>query len=66
MFSQEKEEYFQKIIDTTTNEKLKLASLDSLTLNQQKVKDYIKYATWSETYIDLAIKLKKYEEAAKS
>lgn len=65
MFSQEKEEYFQKIIDTTTNEKLKLASLDSLTLNQQKVKDYIKYATWSETYIDLAIKLKKYEEAAK-
>lgn len=65
ILAQKKEEYFQKIIDTTKNEALKLNSLDSLTFNQQKVKDYLKYATWSESYIDLAIKLKKYEEAAK-
>ena len=64
-YSQNKDDYFQKIIDTTKNKELKLASLDSLIRNQKNIKDLSAFADRTELYVDLAIELEQYEKAIK-
>lgn len=66
VFSQEKEDYYLKVIDTTTNKELKLASLDSLIRNVRNQKSLEKFADRTEQYVDLAIELKEYESAINS
>lgn len=64
-YSQNKEDYFQKIIDTTKNKELKLSSLDSLIRNQKNPTDLKAFADRTELYVDLAIELEQYEKAIK-
>ncbi|QNM84486.1 sensor histidine kinase [Polaribacter pectinis] len=62
--AQKDEAYYLKIIDSTKNKALKLASLDSLIHDVRNQKDLIKFAERTEQYVDLAIELEKYEKAA--
>ncbi|ARV06671.1 hypothetical protein BTO04_08180 [Polaribacter sp. SA4-10] len=61
--SQQNEDYYLKVIDTTKNKKLKLASLDSLIHDLKNQKNFEKFANRTEQYVDLAIELKEYESA---
>lgn len=63
VFSQKNEGYFLKIIDTTKNKELKLASLDSLIYRINDQKNLENFADRTELYVDLAIELEKYENA---
>lgn len=63
-FSQEKAAYFKKIIDTTSNITLKINALDSLTSNYQNPKNFKKFADYSEQFVDLTLKKRKYKRAA--
>jgi len=63
IFSQKNEDYYLKVIDTTKNKKLKLASLDSLIHDTRNQKNFEKFADRTELYVDLAIELKEYESA---
>ncbi|WP_347174205.1 ATP-binding protein [Polaribacter uvawellassae] len=63
VFSQKNEDYFLKIIDTTKNKELKLASLDSLIYNTNRQKNLDNFADRTEQYVDLAIELERYEDA---
>ncbi|MFK8060189.1 MAG: hypothetical protein AB8B78_08880 [Polaribacter sp.] len=64
MHSQKNEVYYLKIIDTTKNKQLKLASLDSLIHNIKNQKDLLKFAERTEQYVDLALELNEFEKAA--
>lgn len=64
-FSQRNEDYYQKIIDTTKNKELKLASLDSLIHNVRNQKDLKKFADRTEQFVDLALELKRFDDAIK-
>lgn len=64
--AQKDEAYYLKIIDSTKNKALKLASLDSLIHDVRNQKDLIKFAERTEQYVDLAIELEKYEKAAEN
>jgi signal transduction histidine kinase len=64
-YAQKNESYYQKIIDTTKNKKLKLASLDSLIHDIRNQKDLKIFANRTEQFVDLAIELKEYESAIK-
>ena len=63
-YTQSKEAYFEKIIDTTANKQLKLNSLDSLIHNPNNQPDLNKFAKRTEQYVNLAIVLQEYEKAA--
>jgi len=63
IIAQKNESYHQKIIDTTKNKALKLASLDSLTYHVRSQRDLNKFADRLEQYVDLAIELGRYENA---
>lgn len=62
-FSQKNEDYYQKIIDTTKNKELKLASLDSLIHDVRNQKDLNKFAKRTEQYVNLAIELERFDDA---
>ncbi|WP_435414646.1 tetratricopeptide repeat-containing sensor histidine kinase [Polaribacter aestuariivivens] len=64
VFSQKNEDYYLKIIDTTQNKELKLAALDSLIYDTRNQKNLENFASRTEQYVDLAIELEKYENAA--
>lgn len=64
-FSQRNEDYYQKIIDTTKNKELKLASLDSLIHNVRNQKDLKKFADRTEQFVDLALDLERFDDAIK-
>jgi len=64
VFAQQKEHRFLKIVTTTTNQQLKLSSLDSL-LQLTKNKKLADFAKYTEKYVALAIALKNYEKAIK-
>ena len=63
-FGQNKINYFKSIIDTTKNDELKLASLDSLVFLHKKARQFKSSANYVEQFVDLAIENKKYELAA--
>ena len=56
-------DYYQKIVDTTTNEQLKLSSLDSLIFLQKRENSLDLSANYTEEYIDLALSMKEYDLA---
>lgn len=58
---QEKVNYYQNIIDTTSNKKTKLNALDSL-FNFYRDTDQRKAVFYGEQYIDLAFEVKEYEK----
>jgi signal transduction histidine kinase len=62
-FSQNNEEYFQTVVDTTKNKQLKLASLDSLLQNILHPKNLENFAKRTEQYVHLAIELEEYKKA---
>lgn len=62
-YAQKNEDYYLRIIDTTKNKELKLASLDSLIHDVRNQKDLKKFANRTEQYVNLAIELEKYESA---
>lgn len=61
-FGQKKADYFQKILDTTSNAELKLASIDSLIFFYEDHNKELS-ADYTDQYIDLAISLEKYDDA---
>ncbi|MDG5490529.1 tetratricopeptide repeat protein [Psychroserpens sp. SPM9] len=61
--AQETPEYYVHIIETTTEAQEKFNALDSLLFNFNWRDDIVKLANFTETYVDLAIKKKKYESA---
>ncbi len=60
--AQQKENHFLNIVNTTTNKKLQLSSLDSL-IRLTKNKKLKSCAKYSEKYVKLAIDLELYEKA---
>ena len=61
--AQKNEAYHLKVIDTTKNKYLKLASLDSLIYDYNNQKDFKVFANRTEQYVDLALELEKYDDA---
>lgn len=61
---QDKADYYQAIIDTTSNNSLKLNTLDSL-YNFYKKSNVERASFYGETYVNLAIDMKEYEKAIK-
>ena len=64
MFAQQKENHFLNIVNTTTNKKLQLSSLDSL-IQLTKNKKLESFARYTEKYVALAIDIQNYEKAIK-
>ena len=62
-FAQNKIEYYQSVIDTTTNKDLKLNTLDSL-IKYSKRSDLNSFAKYSEEYVNQALSDNKFEDAA--
>lgn len=60
--SQFKENYFLKVLDSTTSKELKLNTLDSLLIIYE-TKDVKAFAKYTETFINEAIQQEKYEKA---
>lgn len=56
-------EYYQKIVDTTTNHELKLASLDSLAMMHKKAQKLDVSANYTEQFVAYALENEQYEPA---
>jgi len=56
-------EYYQKIVDTTTNNELKLSSLDSLIHLHKRADKFDLSADYTEQYVRFALKNEVYEPA---
>jgi len=58
-------EYYKKVIDTTSDVALKLASMDSLLTIQWRQNNFVEFVDYSVSYIDLAEKVGRYEDMTK-
>lgn len=63
-FTQNKETYFLKILDTTKTKTTKINILDSLSIYYKKNKKYSQFAKYAEHFIKLSLEEKQYKKAA--
>lgn len=62
LYAQKSDAFYQKIVDTTKNEKLKFVALDTL-LHRAQYKKHKEYADFVEQYVNLGLKLKEYDKS---